>query len=88
MKEAREGDLRIWWIPQVPMKAFYVPVKNLEQAVLINNTLAYYDLFQFENKIKPDYANVGGLQIFENGEWVDWYDEDACQDFDEYLKNI
>lgn len=38
-------------------------------------------LFQFENRIKPDYANVGGLERFgaEDSEndagWCDWYDE-------------
>lgn len=36
------------------------------------NTLAYYDRFQFENRIKPDYANMGSLQHFVDGEWEDF----------------
>ncbi|GAG34679.1 unnamed protein product, partial [marine sediment metagenome] len=30
----KKGDLQVWWIPQVPMKAFTVPVKTVEEAKL------------------------------------------------------
>lgn len=53
---------RVWWIPQVPMQRFFVPVKSPDEARLILTTLAKYDLFQFQNKIKPDYCNAGGLE--------------------------
>jgi predicted transcriptional regulator len=91
MNEAKEGDLRVWWIPQIPMKSFYVDVKNIEEAKLILKTLANYDLFQFKNKIKPDYSNAGGLQIFEknhegNIDWSDWYSQDG-EDIDEVMKD-
>jgi hypothetical protein len=78
--------LRIWWMPQAPMKAFYVPVRSLEEAALVQDTLALYDLFQYDNKVKPDYANMGGLQEFDEEEqdWVDWYDEETGDDFDTY----
>ncbi len=79
-----EGDLQVWWIPQVPCKAFEVPVKTREEAVLILDTLAYYDLFQLENNIKPDYCNTGGLNVFEDGEWSTWYDEETGSDIDEW----
>ncbi len=71
------GDLRVWWIPQVPMKPFYVTVKTVNEAILIVETLADYDRFQFENGVKGDYANTGGLEIFEDGEWVEWYNGDG-----------
>jgi hypothetical protein len=84
--------LRVWWIPQVPMSPFYVPVNNLDEAKLILDSFALYDLFQYENKVKPDYCNAGGLQYFDDDEkdWNDWYDEENGCDFDEYceLKNI
>lgn len=81
-----EGDLRIYWIPQIPMKPFHVSVKNLSEAKLITETLADYDRFQFENNIKPDYANAGGVQIFEEGEWSDWYDPTTGVDFHEWCE--
>ena len=81
-----ENKLRVWWIPQVPMKAFYVEVSNLAEANLLIETLAQYDDFQFKNKIKPDYSNVGGLQRWDedNQEWEDWYNEETGEDFDEW----
>jgi hypothetical protein len=81
------GDLRVWWIPQIPGKPFHVPVKNIDEAKLLLKTLANYDLFQFKNKIKGDYANSGGLEVFEDvgdtpdekisGEWCEWCNEDG-----------
>lgn len=89
------GDLRVWWIPQVPMKAFNVSVSSVAEGVKIMNTLADYDIFQFENNIKPDYCNAGGLQRFDaddgdgNPGWCDWYDDDTGEDDPErYLEYL
>lgn len=71
------GSLRVWWIPQVPGQRFFVPVADLAQAKLLLTTLARYDLFQLEHRIKPDYANVGGLEVFEDGEWCEWNSDDG-----------
>ena len=81
--EPKIGSLRVWWVPQVPMKAFRVPVKDIEQARLILDTLAKYDIFQFENRVKPDYSNTGGLEVYvkDAGEgtpdWEDWEDDEG-----------
>ena len=69
--------LRVWWIPQVPMKPFHVEVKDIEEAKKIMVVLADYDLFQYDNRVKPDYSNAGGLEVFEDGEWTEWYSEDG-----------
>jgi len=75
MGKPKEGDLRVWWVPQVPCKAFKVPVNSVEHGAIILNVLAEYDAFQFINNIKQDYCNAGGLQVFEGGDWADWEDE-------------
>lgn len=82
-REPEKGDLRVWWIPQVPMQPFHVEVKTIHEAKLILNTLADYDLFQFNNHIKPDYCNTGGLEVYEldpdgtgKPDWIEWYDKD------------
>lgn len=75
--EPSEGDLRVWWVPQVPMPAFYVPVADVREGLLLLDALAEYDLFQFENRIKPDYSNAGGLEVFEDGEWHEWESADG-----------
>lgn len=56
------------------------------------DTLAAYDAFQLQNKVKPDYCNVGGLQIFDEAEseWNDWYletEDDFFDDVDEYCES-
>jgi predicted transcriptional regulator len=71
------GQLRVWHIPQVPGKPFYMEVKTISDAKLILDTLAKYDAFEFKNRIKPDYSNVAGLQVFRNGEWEEWESDDG-----------
>ena len=80
------SKMRVWWIPQIPMKAFRVDVEDLAQAKLLIKTLAEYDIFQFENNIKPDYCNAGGLEVFEDGEWVEWESWDSGHDIHEYMR--
>jgi hypothetical protein len=77
MSDPTEGDLRVWWIPQIPMKMFHVPVDSLKEAKKILATLADYDQFQLDNNIKPDYCNAGGLHVFEDGDWCDWESADG-----------
>jgi len=73
--------LKVWWVPQVPMKSFEVPVASVAEAAKLLDVLADYDAFQFENNVKPDYCNVGGLlTLDEDGEWVDWYDHETGED--------
>lgn len=38
--------------------------RNVEEGKKVLDMLAAYDAFQLQNKIKPDYNNVGGLQIY------------------------
>lgn len=95
---AKEVELRVYRIPQVGVDAtFYVPVSTPEEAYRIIGVLSAYDGFQYENRIKPDYCNTGGLQVFDEDEqeWIDWsidlgdsyYDsvDDYCEsdDYDE-----
>lgn len=82
----KEGDLRVWWIPQVPMLAFRVRVDSVEEGAILLEVLAQYDLYQYEMNVKPDYSNVGGLEVFEDGEWCDWATEATGCDVDEWLK--
>ena len=87
--------LLIKHFPQIPCKPFEIPVESVEEAVKIMDILADYDLFQFYNKIKPDYANVTGLYIWneEEKDWEDWYVElkddyfDDPHEYLEYLEN-
>lgn len=84
--EPQEGDLLVWYIPQVPMKAFERRLphregdeeKELALAALLLDTIISFSIFEFENRIKPDYSDAAGISRFEDGEWCDL-------DEDEYL---
>lgn len=89
-----DKKLRVWWIPQVgTCNSFYVPVSSVEEAKKVMDILAAYDAFQLQNRVKPDYCNEGGLQMFdpETEEWEDWYEEtedDYFDDVDEYIESM
>jgi len=70
-------DLRVWWIPQLPMEPFLVGVSDLKEAKKILDALARYDAFQYDHKVKGDYANAGGLEMFQDGEWIEWESADG-----------
>lgn len=83
--------LRVSHYPQVPCKPFMVEVKDLEEARKIYNMLADYDLFQYENRIKPDYANATVIEEFDEEEkdWISWCDEETgIEDIEEYFEYI
>lgn len=80
------GKLRVWWIPQVGIdEVFYVPVNNPEEGKKLLDVLAAYDAFQLQNNVKPDYANIGGLQMWSEAEqeWNNWYIETDTMYYDE-----
>ena len=84
-------QLKVWWKPQIPCDSFEVPVANLEEAKILLRTLAAYDIWQFEHRIKPDFANAGGLVRWEEADgyndagWYDWYDDEG-HDIDDLLR--
>lgn len=85
--------LRVWWIPQVDAnKIFYVPVQSVEDGKMLMDVLAAYDAFQLQNRIKPDYVNMGGVERYndETQGWEDWYmetDDYYYEDVDDYCES-
>lgn len=69
--------MRVWHIPQIPGKAYHVPVASIKEAKKILIVLAEYDLFQLKHNIKGDYANAAGLQELNGKQWEDWCNEDG-----------
>lgn len=58
------------------MKSFIREVPDLATAKSLVEVLADYDLFQYDNNIKPDYSNAGGIEVWEDGEWVEVPEEE------------
>ena len=68
-------EIKFWWIPQVPMKAFERLVATVSMGRELENAFADYDLFQHANDVKPDYCNAGGV-VYRHSDLTDgdWYD--------------
>lgn len=73
---ATRGEIRI----QLPEREFQV------RAFIVTIGSPPDELFQYEQSVKPDYCNAGGLNVFEDGEWVEWHN-DAGDDIDYLLCN-
>ena len=75
--------LRLWHLPQVPSKKeedfFRVDINTEEEAIRILKILWAYDNFQFDRKIKPDFINASGLEIYneEKREWEEYYNDEG-----------
>lgn len=66
---------------------FVVPVELIAGGVENLEVQASCDLFKFENMVKPDYSNAGGLEVWSddcdgegNAGWESWYDEETGED--------
>lgn len=85
--------LRVWWVPQVGSPGvLHIPVSSVEEAKKVLDILSAYDLFQLECHIKPDFCNMGGLEMWNESDqgWEDWYfenNEDYFDDVDEYCES-
>lgn len=95
MKTYKEGDLQVWHIPQVPGKQFTVDVESVEQAILVLDVLANYDLFLLATNNRIDYANAQGLCIYEKDPdstcgygWFDWCDEETGYDLRQWREEL
>lgn len=86
------SKLRVWWVPQVGIEeTFYIPVESVEEGKKVIDLLAAYDAFQLQNQVKPDYLNVGGLQMWDeiSQDWADWCmetEDDFFEDVDDYCE--
>lgn len=85
---SKPNDLRVWWIPQVPGKPFHVSVSSIDEAKKVMVILAEYDIFQFKQRVKPDYCNAGGLECFSqdgDNEWCEWQDPETGDCIDDVI---
>lgn len=91
---------RVWHVPQVPCPAFKVEVPSYEEAVRLANALADYDIFQEKHRIKPDFSNMNGIQVYQedisdqeliemelDDRWFDIADEDELNEWLDHLKD-
>ena len=78
---------KVWYIPQVPMKSFDVEVENVEQAVKLYETIVKFSIFEFKNRIKPDYSDAGWIQYY-NEEIEDWEDLEGLDWYEDWEEEL
>lgn len=66
---------RAVYVPQVPMHALTVEVTSLEQAVVALESITALSIFEFKNRVKPDYSDFGTIERWDDEE-QDWEDVD------------
>jgi len=72
------GAIRVLHIPQVPGPAFAVGVPDYDTAKRLDAVLVAYDLFQFHNRIKPDYSNMTIIEVADaDGGWCSLDDDET-----------
>lgn len=73
----RPSEFRIWYVHQVPSMAYQRDVPDPQTGELILDAIYDLAIFQYEQKMIPDYANMGGvLYRDEDGEWIDYHSEE------------
>lgn len=70
--EKKEGNMRVWWTRNMPNEMEYYQVKNLEEGIKVIKELIKEDL---KNKFVTD--NAGGLEIYEDDDWCEFYDDNG-----------
>lgn len=85
---AKEGDLKIWWMPKASSERFEMPADTPEEAVKMLTVLAKCNKFEHEHGIKPDCRVACGLSVFEGGEWVEWTHPETGMDLIEYICRV
>ena len=82
--------LRVVHIPQLGADGdpFIVEVNNEKEANLVLNTIANQHLWLFENNYIPDYSNALFVEMYENGEWVEYYNDELNLTWGEYVEYL
>lgn len=69
---AKPGDLRVWCIINPPAEPLHYPVKDPFHAMRLIDALADSQLL-----IPGIASNVFGLEVFKDGDWEEWENEDG-----------
>lgn len=63
---------RIWYVPQIPCESFKREYSSVEECLETLELLTDFSRFEYENKIKPDYSEMFGMEY--------WCDDDQCEE--------
>jgi len=67
------AKFKAWYIPQVPMHPFEVERPTAVEAQAALDLITDFSIFEFENKVKPDYSDAGGVEEWDETD-QEWFD--------------
>ena len=68
---------RIWYIPQVPWRPFQEYADTKEEWIKLLQTVIKFSIFEFSERIKPDYSDASGMEYFYTDEQsIEYADEE------------
>lgn len=79
IKEQRQDErYRAVYVPQVPMHALTIETKSLEHAAVALESIIQLSIFEFKNRVKPDYSDFAGVERWDEDEqeWESVEDEE------------
>ena len=79
-----ENKWRVHHYAQVPCKPFVVDVEDEVEAMKVINMLANQHLFLLEENIIPDYSNVISVVMYEDDEWVEYWNNEEMMEWSEF----
>ena len=65
MDDFTPTKFKIWYVHQIPGKAYTQEVSSPEDGQMILDAIYQVALYQYENRMIPDYANAGGIVYLE-----------------------
>lgn len=77
----KEGNLRVYNIINPPSEAKFYPVNDIQHAKELIDSMAQSQLLD-----DVIFANAFGLEVFKDGEWIEWNDDEG-RDLDEHFED-
>jgi hypothetical protein len=76
------SNLRVWNIINPPTKGTFYSVESPEEGAALISKMA-------DEQLKQSWihSNAFGLEVFEDGEWTDWYDDEG-RDVNEAFRGV
>ncbi len=71
-----DQKFRVWYSPQIPMPAFFYDTDSLDTARAVLDALGQFSAYEYNNGVKPDYADAGGIEL--------WDEEYGWEEYDDY----
>jgi hypothetical protein len=66
------GQLRVWWVRNIPGEAKFYPVATVEEAKATVKRLTLQDLAD-----PTVHSNTYGVEEYEDGDWHEYYDSEG-----------